>query len=140
MSNVLRTHRLHGTAEPAGLTMTEPPSASVEAAWTPEPPYEAPIVCVPDPVADGGYLTEQLLVKVRALPSGTRAHESGPMVPGPVMIAKVAVPDGSDGVPPDCVSVTVAVQLVAAPTRIESGEQVTTVEVDLGRSCRSGSG
>ena len=47
----------------------------------------------------------------------------------PVLV-NPTVPPGDDGVP-DAVSLTKAVQLVACPTTIDDGEQVTTVDVVL---------
>ena len=90
------------------------------------------MVCVPVPMAEGVYVTEQELVKVSALPSEASVQVAPGSVNAPEPeLEKVTVPEGSDFVP-EPVSVTVAVQTEPAPTATLPGAHVTVVEV--GRS------
>ena len=79
-------------------------------------------VCVP--VALGVKVTEQLA----ELPLPASVQLVGVKVPAPLEL-KLTVPVGVLGVPPP-VSVTVAVQVVDAPTATVAGEQLTVVDVE----------
>ena len=81
------------------------------------------IVCVPLPTALGVYVTEQ----EDELPEPASVQGLPVKVPA-VSEVKLTVPVGVDGVPV-AVSVTVAVQVVLAPTGTVAGVQLTVVEV-----------
>lgn len=88
------------------------------------PPYVAVMVCVPLPTALGVYVTEQEdelpePLSVQGLPLNVPALSE----------AKLTVPVGVDAVPA-AVSLTVAVQVVLAPTGTLVGVQLTLVEVE----------
>src|SRR5436309_2271513 len=83
------------------------------------------------------YVTEQLEVKVLALPSETSEHWFGLVkvpvppalkLPAPVEL-QVTLPLGSDLEPAVWVSLTVAVQVVPWSTTTLIGEQLTEVEL-----------
>jgi hypothetical protein len=82
-----------------------------------------------EPLADGVYVTEQELVKVKLLPSLTSEQLAlGVKAPAPELV-KATEPAGSD-LPPAAVSVTVAVQTVPWLTTTLAGTQLTLVLVD----------
>src|SRR2546426_954586 len=82
------------------------------------------MVCVPLPTALGVYVTEQ----EDELPEPASVQGLPLKVPA-VSEAKLTVPVGVDAVPV-AVSVTVAVQVVLAPTGTLVGVQLTLVDVE----------